>query len=107
MLTDGEKWSADDQNIHLFFSGTLALTTGIFVAIDLATKLHALEPKIRLHIIGFSPMQSVYHEIKSHIKDNGFILFEENHEPVTAPGNLTSHPKRRFWSHCLPTEFIH
>ena len=82
LLTDGKKWSADDGNIHLLFSGTLALTTGIFVAIDLCTKLHELEPRIRLHIIGFSPMQSVYHEIKRHIKDSGFILFEVNHEPV-------------------------
>ena len=48
------------RNIHLLFSGTLAPTTGIFVAIDLATKLHALEPNIRLHIVGFSPMAAVY-----------------------------------------------
>jgi hypothetical protein len=27
-------------------------------------------------------MQSVCHEIKRHIKDSGFILFEINHEPV-------------------------
>ena len=105
-LTDGKKWSADDGNIHMLFSGTLALTTGIFVAIDLCTKLHKLEPRIRLHIIGFSPMQSVYHEIKRHIKDSGFILFEVNHEPVLTLGNLTGHTKRRFWRYRIPTQPI-
>jgi glycosyltransferase involved in cell wall biosynthesis len=82
LLTAAKKWSADDGNIHLLFSGTLALTTGIFVAIDLCTKLHVLEPKIRLHIIGFSPMQSVSQEVKHQTKDKGFILFDVNHEPV-------------------------
>ena len=83
LLPPARKWSEDDHKIHLVFSGTLAPTTGIFVAIDLATKLHASEPNIRLHIVGFSPMQSVYHEIKDHIHDKRFILFNESREPVS------------------------
>lgn len=82
LLPDSKKWSTDDHNIHLIFSGTLAPTTGVFIAIDLATKLHALDPKIRLHIIGFSPMRTVYHEIQDETKDKNFILFTESREPV-------------------------
>ena len=42
-LPPSTKKSAKDGSIHLLFSGTLATTTGVFVAIELATKLHALE----------------------------------------------------------------
>ena len=76
------KWSDTDHNIHLLFSGTLAPTTGVFIAIDLATKLHTHEPRIRLHIIGFSAMTSVHQEIANVIRDKPFILFRESHEPV-------------------------
>jgi len=82
LLPPARKWSADDHDIHLLFSGTLAVTTGVFVGIDLATKLHALEPRIRLHIIGFSAMNTVYHEIRDQTKDKDFIFFKESHEPV-------------------------
>ena len=85
-----------DGNIHLLFSGTFAPTTGIFIAIDLATKLHSSEPKIRLHIIGFSPMQTVYHEIKNQIKDKSFIYFNESLEPVPHPEILIAIQKADF-----------
>jgi glycosyltransferase involved in cell wall biosynthesis len=77
-----EKWNSKDQNLHLLFSGTLANTTGIFIAIDLATKLHDLDHTIRLHILGFSPMRTVQREIKNCIRDKSYIYFDESHEPV-------------------------
>ena len=77
-----KKWSADDRNIHLLFTGTLAPTTGIFVAIDLATKLHTLDSKIRLHIVGFCPMVTIHQEIMDQIRNKSFILFGQPTEPV-------------------------
>jgi glycosyltransferase involved in cell wall biosynthesis len=77
-----EKWSEEDHNTHLLFSGTLADTTGVFMAIDLATRLHSLDHTIRLHIIGFSPMPGVRREIKNLMRDKSFIFFEESLEPI-------------------------
>lgn len=96
LMPDAKKWSVDDQNIHLLFSGTLASTTGIYIAIDLATKLHTLEPRIRLHIIGFSPMRAVYHEIGNQVKDKNFIFFEESHAPVAHTEILNAIQKADF-----------
>ena len=96
VLPPARKWSEDDLNVHLLFTGTLAPTTGIFVAIDLATKLHAEDPKIRLHIIGFSPMHTVYDEIRDRTKDKTFILFTESREPVSHLEILTAIQKADF-----------
>lgn len=71
-----------DGNIHLLFSGTLAPTTGVFNAIDLASALYAAEPKIRLDIIGFSPLPEVYKKIKDDIRDKPFIQFHSSEKPV-------------------------
>jgi hypothetical protein len=84
-MSAADKWRESDHNIHLLFSGTLAPTTGVFIAIDLATKLHALESKIRLHVVGFSPMASVHRQIADLIRDKPFILFNESREPVSHP----------------------
>ena len=83
LLPPARKWSEDDQKIHLLFTGTLAPTTGIFVAIDLATKLHASDPNILLHVVGFSPMVTVHQQIKDCIRDKPFILFSESREPIS------------------------
>lgn len=77
-----EKWNMEDHGIHLLFSGTLAPTTGVFIAIDLAAKLHAHDPDIKLHIVGFSPMQAVRKQINNLIRDKTFIHFQESHEPI-------------------------
>jgi glycosyltransferase involved in cell wall biosynthesis len=81
-LPDGRKWSSEDECIHFLFSGTLAETTGVFIAIDLASRLHAVDPKVRLHIIGFSPLLTVQHEINNLISGKNFIHFTVRHEPV-------------------------
>jgi glycosyltransferase involved in cell wall biosynthesis len=111
-----QKWNSDDGGIHLLFSGTLAPTTGIFIAIDLASKLHALEPKIRLHIIGFSPMQRVYHEIQDHTKGKSFIHLTESREPIPhqeilsaiqkADFGIIAYPPNRSTENTIPTKLF-
>jgi glycosyltransferase involved in cell wall biosynthesis len=116
LLPPAGKWSADDQKIHLLFTGTLAPTTGIFVAIDLATRLHGVEPRIQLHIIGFSPLHSVYHEIKNQTKDKNFIFFKESPEPVShveilsaiqkADFGIIAYPRNLSTENTIPTKLF-
>jgi glycosyltransferase involved in cell wall biosynthesis len=82
LLPSIQKKSEMDGNIHLLFSGTLAPTTGVFDAIDLASKLHTANEKIRLHIIGFSQLSEVYKKIKYNIRDKPFIEFTAHEKPV-------------------------
>ena len=59
-----------DGCIHFLFSGTLAETTGVFIAIDLVKKLHELDNTVRLNIVGYSAksetVELIYHKIKNH-----------------------------------------
>ena len=59
--------------IRLVFTGTIAKSTGVFQAIDLAKKLHAIEPKIRLTIIGYCAQTNGLQKIKNEISKNDFI----------------------------------
>jgi len=63
----------DPSYITLLFSGTLATSTGIFDAITLARKLHALDARIRLTIIGYCALPDVLQKIRSEIKDLPYI----------------------------------
>jgi len=78
-----EKWSVTDGNIHLLFSGTLAHTTGVFTAIELAKNLYKVNTRIRLHIVGFSPLQSVRQEIRQEVLGHSFIEFQDYKQPVS------------------------
>jgi hypothetical protein len=84
------KRSEQDGNIHLLFSGTLAPTTGVFIAIDLATKLYALNAKIRLLIVGFSALPSANKQIRDQIRDKKFIELRGGDHPVPHPEILTA-----------------
>jgi glycosyltransferase involved in cell wall biosynthesis len=50
----GDALRTPDQTT-LLFSGTLSHSTGVFAAIELAKGLHALDPSIRLIIVGYAP----------------------------------------------------
>lgn len=57
----------------LLFSGTLSELTGVFTAIDLASRLHALDPSVTLTIIGYAPRPEEYLRIKRAIDSKAFI----------------------------------
>ncbi|HEV8513013.1 MAG TPA: glycosyltransferase [Cyclobacteriaceae bacterium] len=59
--------------IELIFTGTIAESTGVFQAIDLAKKLHAVEPKIRLKIVGYCARTNELQKIKDEVSENSFI----------------------------------
>ena len=59
--------------IQLLFSGTLAETTGVFTAIDLAVKLHVIDERFRLTIIGYAAQKHVLEKIRLLIRPRPFI----------------------------------
>lgn len=70
------------KNIHLIFSGTLAETTGVFTAIDLAIKLHVIDDRFRLTIIGYCSQQKTLEKIRLLIQPRSFITLITGDRPV-------------------------
>jgi hypothetical protein len=66
-------FKSSDPHIKLLFSGTLAKSTGVFTAIELAKKLHELDSRIKLKIIGHCLKEDVWQKIKSSIKELPFV----------------------------------
>lgn len=70
------------KTIDLLFSGTLAPTTGVFTAIDLAVKLHVIDERIRLTIIGYAAQTKVLEKIRMLIHPRPFIELIAHDRPV-------------------------
>ncbi len=83
-VPDGFERKQGNDFVQLIFTGTLAESTGVFQAIALAKKLHSLEPKIRLHIIGFCARPEVLQKIENEISKSPFIS-------LTGGKNLVAH----------------
>ena len=61
------------EALRLLFSGTLAESTGVFQAIQLAKELHLLDASITLNIIGHATLQRVQKKILNEIQGNEYI----------------------------------
>ncbi len=61
------------KNMELIFTGTISESTGIFQTIELTKKLHAIEPGIRLRILGHCPLPKTLSMIESEIASYPFI----------------------------------
>ncbi len=83
-IPEGFVRKLDPDFIRLIFTGTLAESTGIFQAIDLAKKLHAFESKIRLDIIGFCAQPKLIRKIEKAISQDSYIT-------LVGGGNFVSH----------------
>ena len=70
------------KTVNLIFSGTLAESTGVFTAIELAVKLHVIDERFRLTIIGFSAQQRVVEKIRLVIKPRPFIRLISRDTPI-------------------------
>ncbi|MDQ2658407.1 MAG: hypothetical protein M3Y60_13375 [Bacteroidota bacterium] len=70
------------ETVNLIFSGTIAETTGVFTAIELAIKLHVIDDRIRLTIIGFSPQRKVLEKVRMLIQPRAFIRLIAPINPV-------------------------
>ncbi len=82
---DFERKPVNDY-IQLVFTGTIAESTGVFQAIDLAKALHSIEHKIRLTIIGSIAQTKVKLRIQHEVDQNSFIR-------LTGDGNIIPHQK--------------
>jgi glycosyltransferase involved in cell wall biosynthesis len=65
-----------DGNIHLLFSGTLAESTGVFVAIDLASALHQIDRRIRLRVCGYAAQPKIRERLRSAASNKSFIKLQ-------------------------------
>jgi glycosyltransferase involved in cell wall biosynthesis len=63
----------NNGHIHLLFTGTLAETTGVFTAIELAQRLHDEDASIRLTLIGYCSLRSTLEKIKNTLNNKDFI----------------------------------
>lgn len=70
------------KTINLLFSGTIADTTGVFTAIDLAIKLHVMDDRIRLTIAGFCSQRRVLEKIRLLIQPRPFIQLVVRDSPL-------------------------
>jgi glycosyltransferase involved in cell wall biosynthesis len=66
----------------LLFSGTLAESTGVFVAIKLADKLHEIDPRFTLTIIGFCAQTSELIKLKQELQTRPFVQLIGGNELV-------------------------
>ncbi|MBX2898767.1 MAG: glycosyltransferase [Cyclobacteriaceae bacterium] len=91
------------DKIRLAFTGTLAESTGVFQAISLAQKLHHLNPKIELEIIGYCARQSTLLKIKSAIAGCTFIKLIGGDQLVPHTQILETIRTATFGIICYPT----
>jgi hypothetical protein len=70
---------ADAEHINLLFSGTIAKTTGVFKAIEIAEALHAVDNKVSLTIIGYCAQAETLREIHHCIQNKPFIELVGGH----------------------------
>ncbi|MBO3697022.1 glycosyltransferase [Roseivirga sp. E12] len=63
----------DPNFIDLTYTGTIGASNGIFEAIDITKKLHKIDPRIRLRIVGYCALKRDLIRLKEEIKDYNFI----------------------------------
>lgn len=98
----------------LLFTGTLAPSTGIFEAIDLAKKLHQINSSYTLTIMGYAARQDVLDRIKQEINSASFIQLIGGdqlvpherilHEISTAGTGLIIYPSNPGTESSIPTK---
>jgi hypothetical protein len=88
--------SLKGKSVKLIFTGTLAESTGVFTAIDLAVKLHILDERFKLTIIGFCAQPPVLRKIQMLIKPRPFIALITSSSPV---------PHTEIFSHIKDADF--
>jgi hypothetical protein len=88
------------KSINLIFSGTLAETTGVFMAIDLAVKLHTLDARFTLTIIGYCAQVRVLEKIRMLVQVRPFITLIAHERPVSHEKILEAIRKADFGMIC-------
>jgi hypothetical protein len=105
---------SDSDTIQLLFGGTLAETTGVFVAVDVASKLHALDDRIRLLIIGYCSHGDTLQKLQRLLKGRPFVTLQGGDRLVphteivdairAADFGIVSYPPNPSTVHSTPTK---
>ncbi|MBS1559731.1 MAG: glycosyltransferase [Bacteroidetes bacterium] len=90
------------ETVQLLFSGTLAESTGVFQAIDLTKKLHSLNSKIKLTIIGYCALPQTLELIKKDIANFSFIQLIGGDKFVPHPEIVKRIAQANFGLICYP-----
>ena len=108
------KKNKNENRINLLFTGTLAETTGVFIAIDLAKKLHESDNRVHLEIIGYSSKSETLTLIRSKIQYHPFITLRGGntivpHDDIlsaihNADVGIISYPSNRSTINSVPTK---
>ncbi|HLZ16197.1 MAG TPA: hypothetical protein VKQ08_04125, partial [Cyclobacteriaceae bacterium] len=88
--------------IQLVFTGTLAESTGVFLAIRLARKLHLSEPRVRLAIIGHCAQREILSRIEKEISQHDFISLAGGSEIVPHSVIMSAIATANFGMVCYP-----
>jgi glycosyltransferase involved in cell wall biosynthesis len=88
--------------VRLLFSGTLAESTGVFQAIDLAKKLHALNDGVQLTLIGYCAKAETTRRIHQEIKEASFIRLQGGNSLVPHPEVMKAIYASDFGMICYP-----
>ncbi len=72
----------NNTTIRLLYTGTIAQEYGIFETVELAKKLHELEPNITLTIIGYASKESMLTKLKKAIAGYYFISLKGGNQLV-------------------------
>src|SRR5258706_843452 len=103
-----------EGKIRLLFSGTMAESTGVFQAIGLAKKLHALDEAVQLILIGYCAKPETLRKIQSEIKESAFIQLRGGSQLVPHPEVMQAiyasdfvivcYPPSRHTENAIPTK---
>jgi glycosyltransferase involved in cell wall biosynthesis len=74
--------AAADRGCKLLFTGTLAESTGVFIAIELTKALHSIDPNVDLTIVGHASQKATLQKIRHAIIDCYFIHLTGGEELV-------------------------
>lgn len=98
----------------LLFTGTLAESTGVFKAIELAIGLHKADSNVSLAIIGYCPRKNTMEKIRALAEDYPFISLKGGDELVphdviireilAAGAGIISYPPNPSTSSSMPTK---
>jgi len=102
------------NDLHFLFTGTLAETTGIFIAIDLIEKLYCEDPSVRLTIIGYCAQLATLEKLRSQIANKPYILLKGGDilvphaeilkEIESASIGIVAYPFNPSTTHSVPTK---
>jgi hypothetical protein len=98
----------------LLFTGTLAESTGVYVAIDVATALHQLDSEITLLIVGFAAADKDQRKLEALARDRSFITLLGVRAPVShdvivkniveADFGFITYPPNKATENAIPTK---